>query len=112
MRVAIGQMDVKIGDKTVNFEKIENLIYKAADKKVEAICFPERFTTGFKKEFLAELAEPIPGDTTEKLEELAKENILIYGKYGKRARMVLNRMVDRDDTVRVAEALNKILRRE
>ncbi|MFW9843892.1 MAG: threonine aldolase family protein [Candidatus Thorarchaeota archaeon] len=52
----------------------------------------------------------LPFDTMKLSQELAKENILIYGKYGKRARMVLNRMVDRDDTVRVAEVLNKILR--
>jgi threonine aldolase len=54
--------------------------------------------------------DDLPLDTMKLSEELAKENILIYGKYGKRARMVLNRMVDRDDTVRVAEVLNKILR--
>jgi len=54
----------------------------------------------------------LPFDTMKLSQELAKENILIYGKYGKRARMVLNRMVDRDDTIRVAEVLNKILRIE
>ena len=52
----------------------------------------------------------LPFNTMKLSQELAKENILIYGKYGTRARMVLNRMVDRDDTVRVAEVLNKILR--
>ncbi|MGY5858137.1 MAG: GntG family PLP-dependent aldolase [Candidatus Thorarchaeota archaeon] len=52
----------------------------------------------------------LPFDTMKLSQELAKENILIYGKYSKRARMVLNRMVDRDDAVRVAEVLNKILR--
>jgi len=54
--------------------------------------------------------DDFPFDTMKLSEELAKENILIYGKYGTRARMVLNRMVDRDDTIRVAEVLNKILR--
>ena len=52
----------------------------------------------------------LPFDTMALSEALAKENILIYGKYGKRARMVLNRMVDRHDTIRVADVLNKILR--
>ncbi|MGY5870853.1 MAG: GntG family PLP-dependent aldolase [Candidatus Thorarchaeota archaeon] len=56
--------------------------------------------------------DDLPFDTMKLSKELAKENILIYGKYGKRARMVLNRMVDRDDTVRVVEVLNKILRDE
>ena len=54
----------------------------------------------------------LPFDTMKLSQELAKENILIYGKYSKRARMVLNRMVDRDDTIKVAEVLNKILRTE
>ena len=53
--------------------------------------------------------ENLSFDTMKLSQELAKENILIYGKYGTRARMVLNRMVDRDDTIRVAEVLNKIL---
>ena len=56
--------------------------------------------------------ENLPFDTMKLSQELAKENILIYGKYGSRARMVLNRMVDRDDAVRVAEVLNKILSAE
>ncbi|MCK4568610.1 MAG: aminotransferase class I/II-fold pyridoxal phosphate-dependent enzyme [Candidatus Thorarchaeota archaeon] len=45
-------------------------------------------------------------------EELRKEGILVYGGYGERTRMVLNRMVDRDDVVKVAEVLNRILRAE
>jgi threonine aldolase len=56
--------------------------------------------------------ENLPFDTMKLSQELAKEDILIYGKYGSRARMVLNRMVNREDTVRVAEVLNKILRVE
>lgn len=54
----------------------------------------------------------LPFDTPKLSQELAKENILIYGKYGTRARLVLNRMVDRDDAIRVAEVLNRILRAE
>jgi len=56
--------------------------------------------------------DKLPFDTMRLSQELAKENILIYGKYGTRARLVLNRMVDRDDTIRVADILNKILRTE
>lgn len=43
-------------------------------------------------------------------EELAKEKILVYGDYGNRTRFVLNRMVDRKDTERVADVVNKVLR--
>ena len=43
-------------------------------------------------------------------EELAKDNIKVYGGYGTRTRMVLNRMVDRKDIDRVASALERLLK--
>ena len=43
-------------------------------------------------------------------EELAKENIKVYGGYGVRTRMVMNRMVSRDDVDRVAVALERLLK--
>jgi threonine aldolase len=42
-------------------------------------------------------------------EELAKHGILVYGSYGTRTRMVLHRMISREDTLRVADALEEIL---
>lgn len=38
------------------------------------ICLPELVTTSLRKGNMVELAEPIPGETTEKMEELALEN--------------------------------------
>jgi threonine aldolase len=43
-------------------------------------------------------------------EELAKEKIMVYGGYGTRTRMVLNRMVDREDIDRIVEALKRLLK--
>jgi threonine aldolase len=43
-------------------------------------------------------------------EELAKEGIKIYGGYGTRSRLVLNRMVDREDMDRIAETLERVLK--
>ena len=43
-------------------------------------------------------------------EELAKDNIKVYGGYGTRTRFVLNRMVDRKDIDRVASALERLLK--
>jgi len=43
-------------------------------------------------------------------EELAKENIKVYGGYGVRTRMVFSRMVDRDDIDRIASALGRLLK--
>ena len=41
--------------------------------------------------------------------ELGKHSILVYGDYGNRTRLVLNRMVDRHDTERVADVLYSLL---
>ncbi|MFW9789506.1 MAG: threonine aldolase family protein [Candidatus Thorarchaeota archaeon] len=43
-------------------------------------------------------------------EELAKENIKVYGGYGVRTRMVMNRMVDREDVDRISTALERLLK--
>jgi threonine aldolase len=43
-------------------------------------------------------------------EELAKEKIKVYGGYGVRTRMVLNRMVDRADIDRIVTALERLLK--
>jgi threonine aldolase len=43
-------------------------------------------------------------------EELAKEKIKVYGGYGTRTRIVMNRMVDREDIARVAETLERLLK--
>ncbi|MFX0054158.1 MAG: threonine aldolase family protein [Promethearchaeota archaeon] len=44
-------------------------------------------------------------------QELAKHDIKVYGRYGTRTRIVLHRMVSREDTIRVAEAIEQILTR-
>ena len=54
----------------------------------------------------------LPIDAMELSKKLGKEGILVYGGYGEQTRMVLNRMVDRDDVVKVANVLNRILRAE
>jgi len=51
----------------------------------------------------------LPFDAMKLSKKLGEEGILVYGGYGERTRMVLNRMVDHDDTVRVADVLNRIL---
>lgn len=80
MRVAIGQMGIKLGEKTVNIEKVKKLIHRAVEEKADLICLPELFSTGFPKENIAKLAEPIPGETTEKMGVLALDNdILVAG---------------------------------
>jgi len=53
--------------------------------------------------------DKLPIDAKKLSEELAKENILVYGEYGPRSRFVLNRMVTHDDVVRVSDAIRRIL---
>ncbi len=43
--------------------------------------------------------------------ELAEKGILVYGEYGTRTRFVLNRMVSREDTLYVADAIEEIVRK-
>jgi threonine aldolase len=42
-------------------------------------------------------------------EKLAEKDILVYGGYGDRSRLVLNRMVTRDDVIKVSEEVTRIL---
>lgn len=74
MNVAVGQMDIELGNKKRNIEKAGELVHKAAGMNAGIICLPEMFTTGFAKGNMAWLAEPVPGETTKKLQELAAEN--------------------------------------
>ncbi|MGY5865631.1 MAG: GntG family PLP-dependent aldolase [Candidatus Thorarchaeota archaeon] len=43
-------------------------------------------------------------------EELAKENIKVYGGYGVRTRIVMNRMIERNDVDRIVFALERLLK--
>lgn len=43
--------------------------------------------------------------------ELAERGVLVYGEYGTRTRFVLNRMVSRDDTLYVADAIDEIVQK-
>lgn len=52
----------------------------------------------------------LPIDASGIARELAKQNILVYGDYGNRTRLVLNRMVERSDTERVADFLYELLK--
>ncbi len=74
------------GDKKANVSKIIEYIEEAADKGVEFLVFPETVVSGYEyidpkvdslvhtdKAMQVELAETIPGPTTEKLAEYAKK---------------------------------------
>jgi 5-aminopentanamidase len=73
--LAAGQYRCAVGDKEANLSAIERLSREAARLGAQLVCFPELGTTGFAGALLNDLAEPIPGPTTQRLGEIA-------GRYG------------------------------
>lgn len=71
--VASINFKAKLGDKTANLSRMEDLIIKAANKGAKIIVFPETATTGhaFPPEMAPSLAEKIPGKSTERIAQLA-----------------------------------------
>ena len=67
-----------MADKAKNLEKAKIYIKKAAEKQADIIVFPELYSTGYtcgeKEGLFYDLAEPIPGTTTDTLIKMAKKN--------------------------------------
>ena len=83
LRIALIQMDCVLKEKEANLEKSAGYI-NSLDSQVNVVCFPEFFTTGYSLELINdaffELAETIPGPTTDLLGRKAKEkNLAIIG---------------------------------
>ena len=70
--LALAQMSSKREDKKENLKRIEDLTIKAKGQKAELAIFPELCLTGYVlRDQLYELAETIPGPSTEQVETLA-----------------------------------------
>jgi predicted amidohydrolase len=81
LKVALAQLDVALGDKKSNVTKAVHHIADAAAKGAATVCLPEYFSTGFgykdpakMRGELSKLAEPIPGPTTQELQQACKTN--------------------------------------
>src|SRR5271155_2864065 len=74
-----------------NLAKALDRVADAARKGAEVVCLPELFQTQYfcqrEDAALFDLAEPIPGETTEKLAAAARQNkiVLIASLFEKRA---------------------------
>lgn len=81
VKVAAIQMDCIPGNKKENIDKSVSLLKESIDYGAKLVVLPELFSTGYwVKELDMELAETIPGETTLKLERIAKkQNIYIAG---------------------------------
>lgn len=75
-RVAAVQMDVQLGEKARNLERLNRFTRQAAGKGARLVVFPECALTGYCFESRAEareFAEPVPGPSTRSMEELCQE---------------------------------------
>ncbi|XP_068921462.1 omega-amidase NIT2 isoform X2 [Petaurus breviceps papuanus] len=72
-RLALIQLRVS-SVKSDNLTRASELIKKAASQGAKIIALPECFNSPYGTNYFPEYAETIPGESTEKLSELAKEN--------------------------------------
>ncbi len=89
IKIALGQMDCKVGDKTHNLHAMATYIAEARKQKADVVLFPELALTGYVvKDRAYELAETIPGPSATKIQKLAKKNNLyiIHGMIEKSQR--------------------------
>jgi predicted amidohydrolase len=76
VRIALVQMQSIVGDKIGNIDKMQSFIQEAKEQGVKIICFPELAVQGYTRELAAELAENIPGPSSDVFCELAKTNAM------------------------------------
>jgi predicted amidohydrolase len=99
-RVAIGlvQMTCQLGDRAANLDKMERLLGELAGRAAIA-CLPEMVDLGYNLGALGpslfELAEPVPGPTTDRLAALAKKlNLAIVAGVAERDATVEDLLYD------------------
>jgi predicted amidohydrolase len=74
IKLALAQISSKRENKNANLLKIEQLTLKAKQQAADLIIFPELSLTGYVLlDQVYELAETIPGPSTQKVESLAKK---------------------------------------
>jgi predicted amidohydrolase len=74
IKLALAQISSKRENKSENLRKIEELTLKAKQQGADLIIFPEMSLTGYViLDQVYELAETIPGPSTQKIEALAKK---------------------------------------
>ena len=74
IKLALCQISSKREDKEANLRKIENLTLKAKNRGADLAIFPEMSLTGYViLDQVYELAEPVPGPSVSRVEELAEK---------------------------------------
>lgn len=73
VKIAMAQILCIDGDRAGNFVRIENALIEANKQNVEIIVFPESSILGWQNPDAHKRADPIPGDDSKRLCELAKK---------------------------------------
>jgi len=74
IKLALAQISCKQANKTENIKKIEKIVTKAKSQAAELVIFPELSLTGYVvRDQIYELAETIPGPSTNILENIARK---------------------------------------
>lgn len=73
-RIALVQMESKFGAVKENLTRMEVYIKEAAARDVHIICFPELCVHSYNRERSHLFAEPVPGDSSIAIAELARKN--------------------------------------
>ena len=81
-KIALAQIGCKRADKKENLKKIENFVEKAKNQSADLIVFPELSLTGYVvRDQIYELAETIPGPSTQVIEKIAEktQTYIVFG---------------------------------
>ena len=81
-KIALAQIACKRADKKENLKKIENFVEKAKNQSADLIVFPELSLTGYVvRDQIYELAETIPGSSTQVIEKIAEktQTYIVFG---------------------------------
>jgi predicted amidohydrolase len=82
IRLALAQISSKRENKTENLRKMEEITKKAKPQAADLVIFPELSLTGYViRDQIYELAETIPGPSSQKMEDLARRTgrYIIFG---------------------------------
>ena len=81
-KVALAQINCKVGDKKHNLKLMEEKIRQAKEKGAKLIVFPELALTGYMcQDLFYEVAEPVPGPATNQLQKIAESEkiFVVFG---------------------------------
>ena len=81
-KIALAQIGCKRADKKENLKKIENFVEKAKNQSADLVVFPELSLTGYVvRDQIYELAETIPGPSTQVIEKIAEktQTYIVFG---------------------------------